>query len=404
MVLSSLKFVADEIENVRPLKIMLLFEFPTLNGGEHSMLSCLKQLNQTEASQRQFEFCAAGPAHGPLAKQLSDLDVPLTQFETHDPAGIKFSPAKLQDQMRSVLSSVNPHLVHSNSLSMSRNVGRMSDETFETMVRTGHLRDIIKLNRAAIDDLNRNDALIAVSDAARDFHVSRGLHAHRCQTIYNGVDTDLFAPADYQATSFQGLSELQNDAILVLNVGQICLRKGQLDLATAIVNLLPDNPRLHLILAGNRHSQKAESIQYEAAIHEAFSNVGMEDHLHCLGYQPNVQNLMNAADVLVHTAKQEPLGRALLEAAACELPIIATNVGGTAEILTDQETAVLVPPDTNCLQTALSRFLQDRGTAAAAAKTARNKIQSEFSITAAANRLAAFWQNQSCDSKTKRVS
>lgn len=372
---------------------MLLFEFPTLNGGEHSMLSCLKQLTQAESNQSQFEFCAAGPAHGPLAEQLSELDISVSKFETRDTDSIKYSPTQLQDQMRSVLSCVKPNVVHSNSLSMSRNVGRMSDDVFRTTVRTGHLRDIIKLNRTAIKDLNRNDGLVAVSNATRDFHVSRGLDPQRCRTIYNGVDTEIFAPTLTKMAWPRGVSQLPNDAIVVLNVGQICLRKGQLDLATAIVNLLTENPKLHLILAGDRHSEKAESIRYEQAIYEEFSKQGFQDHLHCIGYQPDIQNLMNAADILVHAAKQEPLGRVLLEAAACELPIIATNVGGTAEIFTDQQHANLVSPDAASLQAAISRFLAYPSPTAAAAKTARKKIQDSFQIESAAGQLADFWQN-----------
>lgn len=355
------------------------------------MLSCLKQLIQTESNPLQFEFCAAGPAHGPLADQLSELDISVSKFETRDTDSIKYSPTQLQDQMRSVLSCVKPNVVHSNSLSMSRNVGRMSDDVFQTTVRTGHLRDIIKLNRTAIKDLNRNDGLVAVSNATRDFHVSRGLDPQRCRTIYNGVDTETFAPTLTKMAWPEGVSQLPNDAIVVLNVGQICLRKGQRDLATAIVNLLTENPKLHLILAGDRHSEKAESIRYEQAIYEEFSKQGFQDHLHCIGYQPDIQNLMNAADILVHAAKQEPLGRVLLEAAACELPIIATNVGGTAEILTDQRHANLVSPDSASLQAAISRFLANPSPAAAAAKTARKKIQDSFQVESAAGQLADFW-------------
>jgi glycosyltransferase involved in cell wall biosynthesis len=55
---------------------------------------------------------------------------------------------------------------------------------------------------------------------------------------------------------------------------------------------------------------------------------------------------MPECDLLVHAARQEPLGRVLLEAAACGLPVVATDVGGTREIFpTEQDGAVLVPVD-----------------------------------------------------------
>lgn len=363
------------------------------------MLSCLKHLTTASSDGTQFEFCAAGPGSGPLTDQLLSLNVPLSRFETHDSAGIKYSPEQLQSQMQSVLNSVKPDLVHSNSLSMSRNVGRMSDEVFQDTLRSGHLRDIIKLSRTAINDLSRNDALVAVSNATRDFHVSRGLNPDICKTIYNGVDTQTFASSDGLSRRQQWLPQLPDDAILVLNVGQICLRKGQQDLAKAVVNLLPRFPQLHLVLAGSRHSQKAESIDYETSIHEAFSNHGFEDHLHCLGYQPEIRGLMNTADILVHAAKQEPLGRVLLEAAACELPIIATDVGGTSEIVTGEQHAILVSPDVTSIQSGISRFLGDSDAATARAKIARNMIQNRFSIETAAGRLAQFWLKLAFESR-----
>ncbi len=380
-----------ESKNMASQKIMLLFEFPSMNGGEHSMLACLKHLMQAQQSPTQFEFCAAGPTSGPLAEQLQQLNVPLAKFLTHDAAGNKYSPIQLQDQMQSLLNSVQPDVVHSNSLSMSRNVGRMSDEVFETTLRSGHLRDIMKLNRTAIHDLNCNDALIAVSNATRNFHVSQGLDPHKCQTIYNGVDTQTFAPAVDPTQRPACLNQLPEDAILVLNVGQICLRKGQLDLATAIVNLLPKHPELHLVMVGRRHSQKAESMRYETSIQKVFSDRGFADHLHCLGDRSQIQNLMNAADVLVHAAKQEPLGRVLLEAAACELPIIATDVGGTPEIVTHQQDAILVSPDVAGLQAGICRFLDAGDAAAVRANSAGKVARTRFSVDKAATPLAVFW-------------
>lgn len=371
---------------------MLLFEFPSLNGGEYSMLSCIKQLKLHTADCPVLEFHAAGPASGPLTDQLQGLNVPLSKFDTHDAHGVKYSPAQLQEQMQQLLNSVRPDIVHSNSLSMSRNVGRMPDTLFQQTLRSGHLRDIIKLSRAAISDLNQNDGLVAVSNATRDYHVSRGLDASRCTPIYNGVDTDIFKSTDKPTTDCKRLAELPENAVVVLNVGQICLRKGQRDLAAAIVNLLPEHPDLHLILVGSRHSQKAESVEYEAAIHTEFSNLGLGHHLHCLGYQSEVQQIMNAADVLVHVAKQEPLGRVLLEAAACELPIVATDVGGTSEIVTNQEQAILVSPETTSIQNGICHFLGDPQNAVTRAKSARTRIQNEFTVLIAAQRLAEFWR------------
>lgn len=357
------------------------------------MLSNLQHFRQSRGSQTVFEFWAAGPTTGPLAERLNALEIPLVSFQIHAD-GIKLSQDELQHQMASVLDSVKPDLIHSNSLSMSRNVGRMADGLFQNRLRTGHLRDIIKLSRTAIKDLNRNDGLVAVSDATRDFHLSRGLNRDICQTIYNGVDMTVFQPTDRTALRRRWFPQLPDDAIVLLNVGQICLRKGQKDLADAVIRLLPDFPQLHLVLAGTRHSTKAESVQYEQSILKVFAGQGLQNHLHLLGYQSQISQIMNASDVIVHAAKQEPLGRVLLEAASCERPIIATNVGGTSEILVDGVHARLVSPDVDSLALGIRDFLTYPSQAKNRAAAARKRIQMKFSVANAAQELASFWNRQ----------
>jgi len=160
------------------------------------------------------------------------------------------------------------------------------------------------------------------------------------QVIYNGVNTDLFRPAPATGILKQELG-LSDSAVLVANIGQICLRKGQILLAQAAVSLAQELPEVRYLFIGQRHSQKAESVEYENTIRRTFRDAGIEDRLFCLGFRHDVPAILNEVDLVVHTAHQEPLGRVLLEAASCGRPIIATEVGGTAEILTDRASALL---------------------------------------------------------------
>jgi glycosyltransferase involved in cell wall biosynthesis len=86
------------------------------------------------------------------------------------------------------------------------------------------------------------------------------------------------------------------------------------------------------------------------------------------------------------------LGRVLLEAAASGLPIIATDVGGTAEILQHQESALLIPPaNPTALAEAILRLANDAELRSRLAKKARSQILERFSIETAAENLHAFW-------------
>lgn len=368
-------------------RIALLFEFGSLNGGEHSMLSVLSRLHG-----HTFEFTAFCPGESLLSTELAKLNINAHAVAFHDAQGKRLTREAVADQMLPVLKAGNFDLLHANSLSMSRLTGALSESW--GIPTSGHLRDIIKLNQTTIRDLNRNQRLAAVSAATRDFHVSQGLDADRVTVCYNGVDVERFQPRASTGTLKRELG-LPEETRLCLTIGQIGLRKGQDVLAEAAALLAADgDQRTHFVLVGERHSQKDESIEFDRALTRAFEQRLLAGRLHRLGYREDIAWLMNEADLLVHPAKQEPLGRVLLEAIASGLPIVATDVGGTTEIITHEESALLVPAgDADDLKAAMQRALGDPALCLSLAASARERALERFTQQQACERLAAFWKN-----------
>jgi len=370
---------------MRP-KVLLFFEYGTLNGGEFSLLAMLETLGQTE-----FEFVAAAPQSGMLTGRLEQLGMRVLPLTLRDAQGQKRSMERINAHLLELIARVSPDLVHANSLSMGRMLGRIAPQL--SIPCTSHLRDIIKLSKAAVSDLNQHTGLIAVSQATKQFHHKQGVLPDILQVIYNGVDTGVFQPRRPSTRLKQELG-LGADAILLANIGQICLRKGQTLLAQAAASLAQDFPQANYLFIGERHSQKQESIAYERAIRDIFQDAGIEDRLFCLGFRQDIPALLNEIDLLVHTAHQEPLGRVLLEAASCARAIVATNVGGTSEILTDQVSALLVRPnDLNALTAAIQRMLLDRTLRIRLAQQARADMKEMFALPRACAQVRTFWKS-----------
>ena len=108
----------------------------------------------------------------------------------------------------------------------------------------------------------------------------------------------------------------------------------------------------------------------------------------------DVTLILNEVDLVVHTAHQEPLGRVLLEAASCGQAIVATEVGGTGEILTDQVSAVLVrPDDLEALTAAIRRMLTDREFRIRLGQQARTHALGTFSLPTATAHVRMFWKS-----------
>ena len=367
-------------------KILLLFEYSTLNGGELSMLTMLKELGQTE-----LEFIAAAPASGMLKDRLEQLSIYVLPLTLRDKQDQKLPVEQIDSHLLELITQAAPDLVHSNSLSMGRMLGRVASQL--PMPCTAHLRDIIRLNKTAISDLNHSAGLIAVSNATKQFHAEQGVMLSKLQTIYNGVDTEVFRPAPAAGTLRQELG-LSDSAVLIANIGQICLRKGQTLLAQDAASLAKEFPDVNYLFIGKRHSQKQESIEYEKAIRRIFREADIEERLFCLGFREDIPAILNQIDLLVHTAQQEPLGRVLLEAASCGKAIVATDVGGTSEILENEVSAILVPPDDlQALTAAIRLMLTDSELRIRLGQQARKSVIEKFSLPNAAEQVRKFWRS-----------
>lgn len=368
------------------IRIALIFEFGTLNGGERSMLAVLDELARSSSS---YEFVALAPEHGPLAHALRQRGIRHIPLVLRDAAGVRLPRERVCEELRDAVRMAAADLIHANSLSMGRLTGAIADEL--QIPTTAHLRDILKLSGAAVADLNRNRMLLAVSEATKEFHISQGLDADLVRAVYNGVDCDLFRPRESSGWLRREL-KLPAESFLVLTVGQIGLRKGQDVLAEAAALVGRRLSNVDYLLVGERHSSKPESVEFEQAIVDRFQTAGLGSRLHRLGNRDDVAQLMNEVDLLVHPAHQEPLGRVLLEAGAAGLPIVATAVGGTEEILEDGVSARLVPPgDSAAMADTIVELSSNEQTRSRLAAAARDRIETRFNIGLAARKLAAVW-------------
>ncbi len=399
--------------------ILLLCEYPTLCGGERSMLSTIDGVRAAG-----FRVMAAAPPAGPLAEALTRLQVEPIAFSTFGPDGERLPQAALRADLDRLLRRCRPDVLHANSLSMGRLSGPVAAEA--GVPSLAHLRDIVRLSGQAIADLNRHRRLLAVSHAVREYHAAAGrsvgpktgtgsrsacltpnantgcrvpvplfgqaLRAAKIHVVYNGVDLARFRPRPPTGCLHAELG-LPPAARLVGTIGQICLRKGQdvfVEAAAALATRFPD---VHYLIVGTRNSQKRESIEFEAGLRRAAQEGPLAGRLHLLGERDDVRRLLCELTLLVHAARQEPFGRVLLEAAASGIAVAATAVGGTAELFPPQSTAaVLVDPNhPAALAEAMSGLLNDAPRRSALAQAARARAEAAFGLDRAVASLLAHY-------------
>jgi glycosyltransferase involved in cell wall biosynthesis len=323
----------------------------------------------------------AAPGEGPLAEALRGRGVEVVGFRTHDQGGQRRPQAELRGELAAIVRRRRPDLLHANSLAMGRLSGPVCRNA--GLPSLAHLRDIIRLSPQAAADLSCHARLLAVSQAARDFHVASGLAAEKVHVLYNGVDLDRFHPRPPCGYLHQELG-LPPTAQLIGTIGQIGLRKGQDVLVRAATRLAERLPNAHWLIVGERFSDKEESRRFEADLHAAAAGP-LAGRLHFLGYRDDVDRLMSELTLLVHPARQEPLGRVLLEAAASGVPVVATDVGGTREVFPPHShSARLVPPgDPAALAAAILELMVADTLRCSLGAAARRRAEEAFDVQSA---------------------
>lgn len=185
-------------------------------------------------------------------------------------------------------------------------------------------------NRVSVRVLNRiltkfDDKVIAVSEAVKDNLVREGIDSDKIDVIYNGVDCDYWGE-DIRSTIDDEFN-IGDGVFKVVTIARFNEEKGYfylLDIIRGVINKV-EAGRVKFILVGD--GEKRSEVERNVV------DKGIEDAVIFAGVRNDVRNILRGADLYVSPSKNEALGISILEAMACGVLVVATNVGGTPEIL-----------------------------------------------------------------------
>jgi len=239
------------------------------------------------------------------------------------------------------------------------------------------------------------DVLIAVSRNIVDelvcfYHVSRD----KVKLVHNGVDTNFFKPVSYdfkmEARVKLGIS---GDPV-ILYVGHLGIRKGLQFLIRAVPKIVERFPLAKFVLLGGTPSFLGKR-DYRQVWSELTGKLGVSKNIVFAGEvrHRNVREYYAAADVFVFPTLYEGLAKALLEAMACGLPVVATNTGGNPDVITDGNNGLLVEPgDVEGLASALTSLLLSPRLAKKLGKNARDTVKKHFTWRIAAEKIMGVYE------------
>ena len=205
---------------------------------------------------------------------------------------------------------------------------------------TRHLASAI-LKPLVLTALHRARWVFAVSSSLRLAAIAHGSEASKIEVVGNGVDIAKFSPVDKQVA--RARLGLKPDAKVLVTVGGLVERKGFHRVIAALPDILKKFPDTTYLIIGGPSAEG----DWTSKLQQLVAEQGLGGSVKFLGSIPPDQLSipLSAADVFVLSTRNEGWANVLLEAMACGLPVVATDVGGNSEVVSNAELGKIVPFD-----------------------------------------------------------
>jgi glycosyltransferase involved in cell wall biosynthesis len=212
--------------------------------------------------------------------------------------------------------------------------------------------------------------VVTVSSELKDHLVAEGFPTGKVSVIYNGIDVGVLpdAAARTRARAHLGIDD---STVVVGTVARLDPVKDLQTLARAIATPASQRPMVLLVIGDG-----PERPRIEAAARDA----GLGSSIRFLGHRDDARELLAGCDLYANSSISEGISLTILEAMAAGLPVVATRVGGTPEIV-DASCGRLVPSrDPATLAATLAELAGDRALRSALGRAARARVEQRFTL------------------------
>lgn len=350
---------------LEPTRIAFCITDLDIGGAERMFVELVTRLDRRFWEPR--VFCLSAP--GKLVERLNADNIPVVCFGVKNirQIGVVWKLAWELKRFRPAL--VQCFLFHANV------IGRLSAWWARVPhvvcgIRVAERRSRLRL---WLDKLTQVfvDHNVCVSRAVADFSIRNGrLTSNKVSVIPNAVDFKLFASAMPIDRTSLGISA---DAPLVLFVGRFDPQKAPFVLLEAFKRLLARHPSWQLLFVG--HGLLRDSMERWVEENR------LSQRIQLIGWRPDVPQLLKAANCLVLPSLWEGMPNIVLEAMAAGLPVVVSQVEGTEELISPEETGLLVSPGSvDDLERAIEAILSDSELSKRVAKNAQQIVQKHFTF------------------------
>ncbi|HUT34748.1 MAG TPA: glycosyltransferase [Planctomycetota bacterium] len=344
-----------------------------VGGAEKALVALATRLNR--AAYEPQVACLSG--RGPLGADLRERGIPVHFLGARGWWDVR-ALWRLRRLARQA-DIVHSFLYHANMAARLAAVGTR----VAAVVSSARVAERSRPGRRRLECLTHRlvDAEVCVSNGVRDFFAAGGFPTRKLVVIPNGVDAARFAGRD---PAFKARLGIRPDAPLVTTIGRLHEQKGMGAFVRAAASVRHSRPDCHFLIVG--------AGPLEAALRAAAKGLHLEGGLTFLGHCDDVPAVLRATDVFVLASLWEGMPNVVLEAMAAGLPVVATRVEGTVDLIEHNETGLLVMPrDVPGLVSAIQRVLDEPALAQRLGAAARERVRTHFPLDAMVRRHEALY-------------
>lgn len=366
------------------LNVLHLINYPGKGGTEKYIVSLTEKLHNKKC---RFYLCYS--EEGPMLEEMKNLGVEISNINMK--SSYDFKAAKALKNLCKELSIdiIHTHFLRENCIAaLSKILGNKV-----IIVRTHH---IISDDNVCVRLFNSfltafTDRIIAVSTAVKKRMAPESINSEKIEVIHNGIDTEYWSGEhNYKIKEEFGLDRR---SFLITSVARFSEEKGHIFFLESIKQFIKlynkddinGSALIKFLLVG-------DGDMLDSCIKFA-EMLGISRYIIFAGFRIDIKEILNGSDLFVSHSKSEALGISILEALACEVPIISTDAGGPAEIIGENNEfgTIVEYGDIEGMANAIMRMMSDKEYYNNCKINARNIVCERFNLDIMAEKVYSLY-------------
>jgi glycosyltransferase involved in cell wall biosynthesis len=349
-------------------------------GGQRQSLFLAKELKR-----KRLPFFFIVQPESPLHQKACEAELPVLPFKMRNefdlPAILRLAWAMKRKKC------LLAHFHDAHSAAVGSAAASLAKVPFRIITRRVDFP--LKKNPFSRRKYQRNvDAIIAISEGVKKVLVEGGVDPEKIEVIRSGIDFSSFEEDSLALKSKDYLHREFSFAVddyLVGIVAHLADHKGHQYLIQATKILKQQSPKIKTIIVGEG--------PLSMELNRQAKELDVEDIVFFLGFRKDIPKILSSLDLFVLSSYLEGMGSSILDAMACRLPVVATNVGGIPEVVIHGETGLLVPPrNPTALARAILKLYSNKTLASRLGQKGYEFVHRKFSAEAMADKVVRLYE------------